>query len=220
MKTLSNISNQKQVLVIDALRLSLEIEKTMNARLWRILRNIEKLDDASHPKPIEVLNAIGLAWQIIDTTHRIRGLAEQVRGLSHKLPEYQLFQRNTVRTEAFRNFFQHLNSEIPKLPDKTNPIIGVLSWVTKNPNKSRTIVHGTFPKEGGFHSLAVDTWTDQFASRLEFSGGQMNIDIDKVHFEVTRFKKFFEHWLIDNQYLGENDLLPSVLSFYIQNQNA
>jgi hypothetical protein len=220
MKTIKNVSDQKQILVIDALRLSLEIEKTMNSRLWRILRRIEKLDDRSHPKPIDVLNSIGLAWQIIDTTHRIRGLAEQVRGLSHKLPEYQLFQRNTTRTEAFRNFFQHLNSEIPKLPDKTNPIIGLLSWVTKAPNKSRTIVFGTFPKGGNFHSLAVDTWTGQFANRLEFTGGQMNIDMDSIHREVTRFRLFFEEWLRNHQYLGESELIPSVLSFYIQNQNA
>ena len=220
MKTLSNITDQKQVLVIDALRLSLEIEKTMNSRLWRILRRIEKLDDRSHPRPVAVLNAIGLAWQIIDTTHRMRGLTDQVRGLSHKLPEYQLFQRNTARTEAFRNFFQHLNTEIPKLPAKTNPIIGILSWVTKVPNKSRTIVYGMFPKDGNFHSLAIDTWTGQFASRLEFSAGQMNIDIDNIHQEVTRFRRFFEKWLDENQYLGRSELVPSVLSFYIQNQNA
>ena len=80
MKILSNVLGQKQILVIDALRLSLEIERAMNSRLWRVLRGIERLDDASYPRPVTVLNAIGLAWQLIDTTHRIRGLADQVRG--------------------------------------------------------------------------------------------------------------------------------------------
>jgi hypothetical protein len=220
MKTLSNINEQKQVLVIDALRLSLEIERVMNSRLWRVLRNIEKVDDTSHPRPIAVLNAIGLAWQLIDTTYRIRGLAEQVKGLSHKLPEYQLFQRNTASTESFRNFFQHLNSEIPKLPTKTNPIIGALSWVTKVPSKSRTIVYGTFPKDGSFHSLAVDTWAGRFATKLEFTAGQKDLDIDNVHKEVTRFRIFFSKWLLTNGFLGKGELHASVLNFYIQNLKA
>lgn len=217
MKILSNVLGQKQILVIDALRLSLEIERAMNSRLWRVLRGIERLDDASYPRPVTVLNAIGLAWQLIDTTYRIRGLADQVRGLQHKLPEYQLFQRNTASTKAFRNFFRHLNSEIPKLPAGTNPIIGVLSWVTKVPSKSRTIVYGTFPTDGNFHSLVVDTWTGRFASQLHFTAGQKDLDIDNIHKEVTRFRTFFSKWLVNNRLLGQSDLRPLVLNFYIQN---
>ena len=189
MKTLSKLDDQKQVLIIDALRLSLEIEKALNSRLWRILRRIEKLDDASNPKPAEVLEAIGLAWQLIDTIHRIRGLAEQVRGLSHSLPEYQLFQRKTAPTEELRNFYQHLNSEIPKLPAKTNPIIGVLSWVTKILGKSRTVVYGTFPKDGNIHTLVVDTWKAEFVSQLEFTAGQTNLDMAIMHKELTKVSK-------------------------------
>lgn len=220
MKTLSvsKIDNQQQILIIDALRLSLEIEKSLNTRLWRVLRSIEKVEDSSHPKSTTVLNALGLAWQIIDTIHRTRGLTEQVRGLSHTSPEYQLFQRNTAHAEDFRNFFQHLNSEIPKLPVKTNPIIGVLSWVTKFSNKSRTVAYGTFLKDGNFHSLAVDTWAGKFANKLEFTAGQMSIALDTIHREVSRFRIFFDKWLVKNEYLSKSELSPSVLSFYIQFQ--
>ncbi len=157
MKALSSVADQAQVLAIDALRLSLEIEKAMHSRLWRVLHRIEKLDDASPPRPAAVLDAIALSWQLIDTTHKIRTLADQVRGLSHSTPAYQLFLRNTARTEDFRNFFQHLGTEIPKLPLNTNPIMGVLSWVTRVSSKSRTIVYGTFPKDGNFYSLVLDT---------------------------------------------------------------
>jgi len=69
MKILSNVLGQKQILVIDALRLSLEIERAMNSRLWRVLRRIERLDDASYPRPVTVLNV--LDWHGNSLTLRI-----------------------------------------------------------------------------------------------------------------------------------------------------
>jgi len=69
MKILSNVRGQKQILVIDALRLSLEIERAMNSRLCRVLRRIERLDDASYPRPVTVLNV--LDWHGNSLTLRI-----------------------------------------------------------------------------------------------------------------------------------------------------
>jgi hypothetical protein len=220
MQVLRNIVEQQQVFVIDAIRLSLEIEKALYTRLWRLLRTIERTSDKANPRPGTSLSAIGSAWQIVDTIYRIRGLARQVKGLSHKSPEYQLFQRNTDSSEAFRHFYQHLDSEIPKIPLNTNPIIGVLSWVTRDPNKSMTVVYGTFPKEGELHSLALDTWTGSFAQRLVFTAGQMDLDIEATHQEARKFRTFFESWLSEKGFLGEEQLKTGVMHFLIGSLNA
>jgi hypothetical protein len=218
MKSIGNIKDQSQILIIDAIRLSFEIEKTLYSKFWRSLRLLEKVEDNLPPRPSQVINSIQYVWEIIDTVNRIRGLIIYVKGLSHNSNEYQLFSKNTKSIEDFRNFYQHLNTEIPKIAEPANPIIGVISWVTKDQNKSKTITYGSIISGNSFHSLAVDTWTNKFACNLEFSSDQLSIDLEYVHKKLKDFAQFFNEWLITNNYLLEKEMIPSNVSFYLINQ--
>lgn len=126
----------KQVYVLDALRYSFWSEQQAYSRLIRQLRSIENRGGAPVPESAAVAT-LASAWQLIDTVHRTRGLFTQVRGLKHRSPEFKAFARATSTVAEFRNFFQHLNSEIPRLKGKAYPIMGLLSWVGRD-SGSRT----------------------------------------------------------------------------------
>lgn len=214
MKSLVNIEDQKQIMIIDAIRISFEIEKALYLKLWRSLRLLEKMEDNIPPKSSQTINSIQYIWQIIDTVNRIRGLIEYVIGFSHRSEGYKQFIDNTISIKDFRNFYQHLNSEIPRIVELENPIIGVISWVAKDQNKSITITYGSISGQS-YHTLAIDTWALKFACNLEFSSAKLSIDIEAIHKNLRGFTHFFNKWLKDHNYLSENEMIPSVASFYL-----
>ena len=204
------------MLIVDALRYTLLLEQKAFTSMFRALRRIENDDDGTgHPNGALTLTALSAAWNIVDTVHRLRGLVRQVPKLSQKSPEVQLFIRNTSFIAEFRNVYQHLNTVIPKIEGTTNPIMGVLSWVTKDPTKSITVFVGTGSPDINFHTLVLDTWKMEFAQRFLFSVGNKDIDLEEIHDSCKRFRNFFNSWLDQNGYLSEEEATVGVMRFQI-----
>jgi len=217
MKQLKGIAATRHVLVIDALRYSLHLEKRAFSSLRRALRTIEKSDDGRrHPAETPSITAIGSAWGILDIVHRLRGLITQIAGLAQKNPEVQLFLRKTAQTEDFRNIYQHLNSAISRISGKTNPIMGVISWVTRNPQRSITLFLGTATADIEAHTVAYDTWEHKFAQQLLFSAAKKDIELDKLHASCLRIEKFIDDWLEFKGYLSREDTKVSIIRFQIK----
>lgn len=217
MKGLRNFSSTRHVLVIDALRYSLVLERKAYSVFSRAIRTIEKQDDGKgHPKESHALLAIGSAWEIIDIVQRARGLLTQVSGLPQKSPEVQLFLRNTARAEDFRNLYQHLNTALAKLKGATNPVMGAVSWVTKNPNHSITIFVGTGTPDVQVHTVAFDNRELRFAQQLLFSAGNKDIELDKLHLSTQRLFRFLNEWLRSEDHLSQDAMKVGVVRFQIK----
>lgn len=217
MKALANVEPTRLNHILDALRYSLELEKKAYHSLSRAFRKIEASDDdKGHPNHTLALNAFSNAWSILDTAHRIRGLITQVPALSQRTPDIQVFIRSTLAVEGFRHLYQHLNSEIPKVKGTTNPIMGVLSWVTKNPSNSITIFLGTGTNETRVHTVSLDTWTGRFAHNLLFSAGNKDIELDQVHSRCRALSKILDKWLVSKAMLSTESAKVSVIRFHIR----
>jgi hypothetical protein len=206
------------VLVVDALRYSLLLERKAYAALARVLRAIEKRDGAgAHPSEAQALSAIANAWHIIDVVHRVRGLLVNVPGLSKKAPEVQVFLRHTAATEDFRNIYQHLGSEIARICGTTNPIMGVVSWATRNPRKSMTVFVGTGADEIEVHTVALDTWKGEFAQGLLFSAGGKDIELDRIHFRCRQTSRYLDAWLRSSGHLSDDVMGVGLVRFERRN---
>ncbi len=216
MEQLCNITSTKEILILDALRYSLEIEHKAYIALKKSLRKIEKAHDKElHSNHSVTLNILSNAWALVDTTYRIRGLVTQVRGLSQKSQELQVFLRSTASINDFRNLYQHLNSEIPKISGTTNPIMGVVSWVTSNPADSITAFLSTGSTEIQAHTVAYDNWNHCFAQVLLFSAGNKDIELDKLHVQCKSIAKHLKNWLKQKNYLSKESAKANIIKFRV-----
>ena len=112
--------------------------------------------------------------------------------------------------------YQHLNTVIPRIEGKTNPIMGVLSWVTKDTTKSITVFVGTGTPDIELHTVAFDTRRIEFAQRFLFSVGNKDIYPEKIHKSCKRLQKIFDAWLDQNGHLSEEEASVSVVRFQFQ----
>ena len=216
MKALQNFQRNQHLLVVDALRYSLVLENKAFQSLLETLALIESNDDGiSIPDEELVLIAIRDSWQIIDFVHRIRGLISQAPGLPQKTPAVQLFKRHTIDVEGFRNLYQHLNSSIAKIQGNTNPIMGVISWVFKDPSKSLSLNVGTGAEGLEVSSIAIDIHSGKFAQNLLFAAGKKEIDLEKLHLECVRLSNFLNSWLAELGHLKDEDLKSGVFRILI-----
>lgn len=214
MRALQGFDETKALLILDALRYSLLSERIAYTRLRRTLRVIERRVPAG-PREAVGLSALASAWQIVDTVHRARGLFGQVRGLSHRLPEYQLFVRVTEPVEALRNFFQHMNSSIGKLTSKSYPIMGSLCWVSADPAMSYSLSVGHWTKDVHSHSMVVDTWNHCFVASLQLNAATYSVELAEIHNAARSASVFLERWLRQSGSLSKRHTSPSLLGFRI-----
>jgi hypothetical protein len=217
MKGLANIASTREVLLLDALRYSLELERKEFLSLKASLRKIERKVSENLPLSDSLtLKALSSSWSIIDTVHRIHGLVAQVPRLQ-RASEIRAFRRATLEIKDFRNLYQHLNTEIPKINGPTNPIMGVLSWVI-NPQDSITVYLGSGTPEIHAHTLAIDTHNGCFAQNLLFSSGNKGIELDRIHSDCRTLAKFVEKWLKQYNNLSDIESEPSIIKFGIRIQ--
>lgn len=72
------------------------------------------------------------AWSVVDTTHRLRTLLQQMPGMKKSAkdsPKLQFFMRHTEAVASMRNHVQHLNNEIRGLAARGEPVLGVVRWI-------------------------------------------------------------------------------------------
>lgn len=217
MRGLTNVESTKHRQIMDALRYTLLLEGRAHASLWRALRRIESRDGIEeNPSQASALTAIGGAWTMVDSVHRLRRLVRQVPKLSHKNAEVQLLIRNSDEVEEFRNLYQHLDTAVTRAEGRVSPVMGAISWVTREPTKSITIFPGSGGPNVNVHSLAVDTLECRFARNLQFTAGNKDIDLDSLHGSCERFRVFFEAWLAQQGWLGNEKAAIGILRVQIR----
>jgi hypothetical protein len=146
----------------------------------------------------------------------VRGLLTHVSGLTQNSHEVQVFLRQTANAESFRNLYQHLGTELAKLKGSTNPVMGVVSWVTKNPLHSIAVFVGTGTREVHVHTVAFDNVEHKFAQQVLFSAGNNDIELAQLHASCQRLGRFLDRWLTSKDHLSDQSLKVGVVRFRIE----
>jgi hypothetical protein len=206
MKSITNISDRIIIYSIEAARFSYKMMESSFNDLQKLLSTIE--DDT-------LTNDISLyvfkyAWQFIDMSFRFGRMLAQIRGLKHKEVGFKGVEKALVNIEKARNYIQHLNSQIPEVSKEIYPILGAVSWASKDKQKSFTVALGAMPTGTSFHSLSFDTMSKEFM-------GDIILNIDTFSVNLTECNKLmcsgFEYlidWIDTNGYSSTKDIEPNI----------
>jgi hypothetical protein len=207
------LPDRTDVFLIDGVRFSFQIERQAFARMSRAMRAVERVPKGKVPGDAVALSALGSAWTIVDAVHRIRGLIAQVRGLTHRSTEMQLFFRAASPVEEVRNFLQHLSSAVPKLGEGSVPLMGQLRWGSQKSGQSVALSVGHWTQDTYGLSLAVDLRTMQLVNNIQFAVAEISVDLRDLHERCRRLADLFEGWLKANNLLSDADTRPSTIRF-------
>ena len=149
---------------------------------------------------------------VFDISFRFGRLLSQIQGLKHNVPAFSLVERFIPKIENFRNIFQHLNTHISSVNGETNPILGVLSWVSKDSSINFSATIGTQPAAVNFSSIPFQVEALKFSRNLVFSAGDVDIDLDKMMQVLSGGNEYLNEWLVSKNRVSDIDLRPTFTS--------
>ena len=193
--------DRRAVLFLDGIRYSFHIFDLAVERLAKTLPDLssEKQDPALLADNIAY--AMSDAWLMIDATHRLRELLQQVPKLKKKQPELQLFLRRTAKVEDLRHFFQHFRTEIEAFASRAMPLWGTLSWAHTNPEtgepENYTIAPGTLFEGAGMATCTFDRLKHNFVERVLLHAGPTQVDLADLTEHVSEFAAWYTQWFRD-----------------------
>jgi hypothetical protein len=188
------------VLYLDGIRYSIDMVDTSCRRLRETLERIARAGDVREVVAPLVVEAMIDSWTMIDATHRLRGLVQQLPGLKQNQPGVQLFVRKTRTVEELRNFVQHFRTEIDTFVAKRMPLWGTLSWSrvpddTQQP-ECHSIVPGTLFQGTSVYSCIFDRHEGRFIDRIILEAGDARVDLEDLFDTVAAFCQWFEQWYL------------------------
>jgi len=151
--------NRPQLLFLDAIRFSIEMASFSQLRLLATLAKIsEKRDGLSdEEKMLDQISALQDAWNIVDSSFRLRCLVGSVPYMKKNTPAVQSFVRATAQVPAMRNLIQHLDTEMKQLIEGDHSAWGSLCWAVVTDAKN----------------CIIESW--QFIPGTSFSGDKPHI---------------------------------------------
>lgn len=163
---------RRQILYLDALRLSAEIADTAFDRLHKLLAGISEErhahrsgsdDEKRSAQSQYAVPAMLDAYSFIDSVHRFRELLQVTPGLKHNAP-FELFIRRTNDVRELRHIVQHLNREVDRIANEGWAALGTLTWlgpspVPESPASAYILQAGTFYAGQLTHGPMIDTWS-------------------------------------------------------------
>jgi hypothetical protein len=164
---------RRQILYLDALRLSAEMADAAFNRLQDLLLGITAERDAELTGNSErggsvpthkVISAMLDAYSFIDAIHRFRELLQVTPGVKHNAP-YELFMRQTKDVRELRHIVQHLNREVDRIAQEGWAALGTLTWlgpsaVPDGPPSAYILQAGTFYAG----QCTLGPWIDRYSS--------------------------------------------------------
>ena len=205
MKSIANLSDRFAIYSIEAARFSFRMMESSFSDLQNLLDLLEhdSLTDAI------ALSIFKSTWLFIDTSFRFGRMLGQIRGLKHNAIEYKRVEKALVDLEKARNYIQHLNSEIPGLSAETYPILGALSWASKDKQRSFTIALGTLPPGTTFHSLSFDTASKEFVDEIELSIDTFSLNLTECNKLIRSGFEYLADWIESKGYSSTAEIQPN-----------
>ena len=118
--------SKKQIVFLDALRVSAEIAHRSYDDVFVELQVLGENGDPERPK--NLLDAIRHTWTFVDSVHRFRVVLQQAPGIRHNYV-YELFIRKTKCVTNMRDTAQHLYEKLPGIAERSQGAYGTLTWV-------------------------------------------------------------------------------------------
>ena len=223
---------RRQILYLDAIRLSAEIAGVAFDRLHNLLTGIT--DDrhdlltgvAEHqdgPLADKAVPAILDAYSIIDSVHRFRELLQVTPGLKHN-SAFELFMRQTKDVRELRHIVQHLNREVDRIVQEGWAALGTLTWlgpspVPDGPPSSYILQAGTIHPGQCTHGPMIDTYSSLSKGEiadisLATAGLRVNLStiVDKLRSIIRSLEGPLEEYAADKQRFGSDVLLAFALT--------
>ena len=150
------------------------------------------------------------AWQFIDMGFRFGRVLAQVRGLKHKNENYKKVEKALIDIEKARNYIQHLNSQLSQLTGEIYPILGAISWASKDRQKSFICALGAMPEGTSFHSLSFDTVKKEFLNDIILNIDTFSINLTQCNQQMEYGIEYLTTWADENGYLLTDDSSPSI----------
>jgi len=145
-----------------------------------------------------LIAALSSCWSIIDSVHRIREISQAIPGLSKKNNDLKIFLASTKKAEDFRHYFQHLRSELSKIPPNGFPVFGSLSWIdNEDITKCHTILLGAKVGKQSHYSCPFDTRNNRWATKVCLSINKTSFLFDPVFAVSKNFHKKIMSWIKD-----------------------
>lgn len=141
-RRLPNALKPDQTLFLEGIRYSIDMLDLAYQRLCQSLKIMSLRKDTEQENDSWNLIWASMfmdAWSIIDLTHRLRILLQQMPGAKQKGPTLQVFYRATENVEIFRNRIQHINHNIIQLGAQNKTVWGALSWIHFSENLSQPL---------------------------------------------------------------------------------
>jgi len=183
--------DRQQTLFIDGLRISAEILDLAYSRLIQTLFRLAEPDCTKEERAIGIISAVGDAWSIVDSTHRIRRLLRRMPRVKKKGPALQVFFRATFDADALRHVIQHLDEKVTGILALGAPVWGTLQWLVLLDRKTflmrtSTIAPGTaFDAEHPVQNPAGKTMRATVDHVILTANG-VSIDLSDVFYEVKK----------------------------------
>ena len=149
-------------------------------------------------------------WQFIDMSFRFGRILAQIRGLKHKESRYNNVEHALVSIDKARNYIQHLNSQISSVSDEIYPILGAVSWASKDKQKSFTIALGVLPTGTSFHSVSFDTRSKEFISDIILNIDTFSVNITASNKSMQSGFEYLSEWLDANGYSSPKDPVHNI----------
>ncbi|MCD6218669.1 hypothetical protein J7L05_12560 [bacterium] len=147
-----------------------------------------------------LIPALAKCWTFIDSVHRIRALADSVPGLSKRDKNYRQFYNETKPAKDFRNYIQHLRTELSKKTINPFPVWGSLAWVNKDDSSlSHIVIYGGQIENQKYSGCVFDMEKQDWVSKVSLVIKDLSIHFDPVYKDCITFKNFIIPWL-DNHY--------------------
>jgi hypothetical protein len=195
------IDNRLEAYKIEAIRYTYVFATNANENLKTALN---KMDSSEINEP-DVITALSSCWQIIDNSFRFLRLLQQVKGIRKKEIWMASVAKLDPSVEKFRNYIQHINSHVPRIQPEIYPILGVISWPSKNNQQSNSASMGGNPTGTMINTLSFDTSIGEYLPGIIFNADVFKIDISNLMKSLQLIRDGFDNWLSENSLFGDGE---------------
>lgn len=120
-------ASERVVLLLEAIVSLIKMIDISYLRLVSFLQNLPNL--ASEEVILE-------AWTIVDNLNRLRCVLGKGSGVKKNSPWFQLISRQIKIVESSRNFIEHYDRSLELLLANVKPVLGHLSWIEPEDEKT------------------------------------------------------------------------------------
>lgn len=210
--------DRNRAFTIEALRFAL---LSANLSFEKVRQGAYGMEAGSNQPTLgEGFAILSSCWAVVDAMDRAEELSRHVKGL-RRTTEVRLFRATASRAKAFRNYFQHLPTEIPSLPTSAQPTMGSLSWISPHDAmKSTTVWISTGGEQASIYGLAFDTHKVSFVGDFVFSAAAKDLRLDELTSAAANFLLYFDDWLRSSSLLADKSIACSKFTFEIQTEKS